>query len=391
MSKKNLSPRIALVYDRVNTPYGGAENVLLALHQTFPDAPLFTAVYDAHRAQWARVFRVIPSFVQKIPFAQKFHRLFVGLMPLAFESFELDEYDVIISITSAEAKGVLTKPHQLHLCYLLTPTRYLWSHTEEYAKHWLTGGIRQIIFRYLQWWDQAAAARPDLIIPISHLVAARCQQYYQRETLPVIYPPVETGRFEKERVATHLPFTPPKEFDLIVARLVPYKRIDLAIEACARLGRNLVIIGEGPDLFRLQNLAKKALSQAKKGGEILFHPSVQPQQCSAYYLQCRSFLAPAEEDFGITALEAQAAGKPVVIYQKSGAAELIEDGITGVYFAEHSVESLQKALQKCDAIQWQKDRIQRQVSAYDTAQFQRRFVREIAGQWEIWQKGKGNS
>src|SRR5258708_2622600 len=172
---KSTSPKVALVYDRVNTHYGGAENVLLALHQIYPSAPLYTSVYNPQTATWAKVFDVRTSFLQKFPFAKKFHRLYVALMPLAFESFDLSEFDIVISISSAEAKGVLTKPNQLHVCYLLTPTRYLWSHAEEYQKDWLTGPIRALIFNYLRWWDQSAALRPDIFIPISQLVAERCR------------------------------------------------------------------------------------------------------------------------------------------------------------------------------------------------------------------------
>ena len=149
MNNQLTKPKVALVYDRVNTPFGGAENVLLALHQIYPEAPLYTSVYDPKTAPWAKVFSVRPSFLQKIPFAKRFHRLFAVLMPLAFESFDLVEFDIVISITSAEAKGVLTKPNQLHICYLLTPTRYLWSHAKEYEQHRLTGWLRKLVFSYL--------------------------------------------------------------------------------------------------------------------------------------------------------------------------------------------------------------------------------------------------
>ena len=191
-----MSPRIALVYDRVNTPYGGAEKVLLALHQAFPQAPLFTSVFHP-RAVWAKIFKIKTSFLQKVPFANQLHRFFVPLMPLAFESLDLSMYDIIISVTSAEAKGIITRPNQLHVCYMLTPTRYLYSHRAHYEQtHWpfkipLLNFFSRKLFDYLTWWDQVAAQRPDVIIPISGLVKKRIEKYYQRAVSDVIYPPVD--------------------------------------------------------------------------------------------------------------------------------------------------------------------------------------------------------
>ena len=255
-------PKVALVYDRVNTRYGGAEQVLVQLHTIFPEAPLFTSVFDPKKAKWSADFTVFPSFIQRIPILKNFHRAAVFLMPLAFERANLKSFDIIISVTSAEAKGVLTSPDQLHVCYLLTPTRYLWSHQDEYEKDVLTGWLRKLIFRYLKWWDEAAAFRPDVIIPISKLVQERTEQYYHRKTLPVIYPPVSFTNLteessevsEKESAddpsSSEVEF--PHDYYLIVARLVSYKRLDIAIKACQKLNRKLIIIGEGPDKKRLQ-------------------------------------------------------------------------------------------------------------------------------------------
>jgi glycosyltransferase involved in cell wall biosynthesis len=368
------SPKVALVYDRVNTPFGGAENVLLAVHEVFPTAPLYTSVYDSQKAQWAKSFRVIPSFLQKIPFAARFHRLLVGLMPFAFESLDLSAFDIVISITSAEAKGVLTSPHQLHICYLLTPTRYLWSHQEEYESDWLTGWLRKDIFAYLRWWDKAASLRPDVLIPISELVAQRCRQFYQREPEKVIYPPVQP-----HRVTTYaLPASTPSDFYLIVARLVPYKRIDLAIQACQKMGRNLVVIGNGPDLDRLQSLAELPNTTA----EVQFLQAVQHDQVGAYYSHCRAFLAPAEEDFGITVLEAQLAGKPVVVFAKSGGAETVKEGETGIHFTEPSVAGLVEAMHFLESRQWDAPLITQNAQKYVQAHFQKQFLDTIK---ELWQ------
>jgi glycosyltransferase involved in cell wall biosynthesis len=380
MSALSSQLKVAFVYDRVNTPYGGAENVLVALHHIFPDAPLFTSVYDPNRAQWAKGFRVIPSFLQRLPFAKHHHRWFAWAMPLAFESFDLSEFDIVISITSAEAKGILTKPHQLHICYLLTPTRYLWSHAEEYEKSWLTGWLRKIVFKYLKWWDEAACWRPDVLIPISELVAERSLTFYQRQTEAVIYPPVEKPSLTKQELQQiKKPLGVPEEYYLIVSRLVPYKRIDMAIKACQTLKKNLVIIGEGPDYVRLVMLAGMRGNATAK---ILFLQAVHPKDVIAYYTHCTAFLMPAEEDFGITALEAQSFGKPVFIYHKSGAAEIVKDGVTGMHFFEQSTRAIVEAIYWGDRVEWKSETIKKHVVQYDTEHFQERFRDAVYKLWE---------
>src|SRR5579859_1354621 len=373
-------PKIAIVYDRVNTPFGGAENVLLALHEIFPDAPLHTSVYDPERASWAKVFQIKTSFLQRLPFAKKLHRIFVPLMPLAFESFDFSGFDVVISVTSAEAKGILTKPNQLHICYLLTPTRYLWSHAEEYEQHWLTGWLRKKIFAYLRWWDEAAAERPDMYIPISRLVAQRCQMFYHRKTEAVIYPSV--GIISKKLS----PSTTSGNYYLIVSRLVPYKRIDLAIQVCQNLGRDLIIIGEGPDLHRLKKLAKSESTTAK----IQFLQAVQPAEVVGYYQDCRAFLALAEEDFGMTALEAMSFGKPVIIYSPSGSAELVKEGIGGIHFFSQTPVGLSEAMHIFESRHWDAKKIQHHVSDQTRARFQEEFKRKILDSWTQFRKEGGH-
>lgn len=372
-------PRIALVYDRVNTRFGGAENVLKSLLQLYPTAPLFTSVYDHEAADWAHAARVQTSFLQSLPFAKQHHRQLVMLMPLAFESLRFDEYDVIISITSAEAKGILTKPDQLHICYLLTPTRYLWSHTSEYSQ-----GILKLItapfFRYLRWWDVPAAKRPDVFIPISQRVAERCTEYYRRPTEQVIYPPVSLDQFsDVEHYSTALTAQgiQSNDYYLVVSRLVGYKRIDLAIEACQRLGRNLVIVGSGPEAERLQTLARNSSSQAK----VIFKTSVQSTQLGAYYKNCRAFLAPGEEDFGIAALESHLFGKPALLHHRSGAAEISPHHISSVHCPAATVDAVVQGITELEARNWESGRIQVQVAKYGTAEFEKKFAQQINSLW----------
>ncbi len=227
--------KTALVYDRANTAYGGAEQVLIALKQIFPDADLFTSVYDPAAAEWTKNFSVKPSFLQSFPGAKKHHRAYLPLMPLAFEQLDLSDYKLVVSVTSAEGKGIISKPDQFHLCYLLTPPRYLYSHREQYlhSRPVLNlPGIRFFsnkILDYLTWWDQAAIYRPDAIIPISNLVRLRTAKYYQLEIEDPVYPPSDVSLQPENKMPFDLlkkHLNGPDELVLTVSRLVAYKRID---------------------------------------------------------------------------------------------------------------------------------------------------------------------
>lgn len=318
--------KIALVYDRVNK-WGGAERVLLALHEIWPDAPLFTAVFDADRAKWANVFTVKPSFMQYIPFAPRYHEWFAWLTPMAFESFSFDAFDIVISVTSAEAKYVITKPHTLHICYCLTPTRYLWSGHEGYAK---SSRILKKLTPWLRRWDIVGSSRPDYYIAISERVQARIKKYYKRNVEAVIYPPVS---LEENIQGQAL-----KNYFLVVSRLVNYKRIDLIIEAFNELRLPLVIIGTGYEEKLLRHLASDTIH--------FISSHLTDEQLAAYYGRCRAFLSAADEDFGISMAEAQAAGKPVIAYAQSGASEIVRDGETGVLFSEQSKQSIVASVRK---------------------------------------------
>ena len=380
-----MKPKVALVYDRVNTVYGGAEKVLLALHRAFPDAPLYTSVYHP-RAKWANVFKIKTSFLQKIPFANRFHQFFVPLMPLAFESFDLSEYDIIISITSAEAKGVITKPDQLHLCYLLTPTRYLYSHRAHYEQtHWpfkipLLRFFSQKIFDYLTWWDRVAAQRPDIIIPISNLVKDRAQEYYQRQVAETIYPPFDPQELTPpSTIKNYFPYYLPQEFYLVISRLVPYKRIDLAIHACQRLNKNLVIIGEGPAAAQLKKIANS---------NTYFLGNVTTIQRQAIISQAEAILMPGVEDFGITAIEAIMSDKPIILHQISGAAELIKDGIGVVLLKKLSINELMTAIKKTTHLELKNSSLKIKLAKYAINDFTRRFQTTV---FKFYEQQKGRS
>jgi glycosyltransferase involved in cell wall biosynthesis len=361
--------KIAFVYDWLTTQYGGAEQVLLALHEFFPDAPLFTSVYDPRQATWAQEFQVKTSWLQKIPGLKNNHRLLGLFLPLAFEGLDLSDFDVVISITSFAAKGIITKTDQLHVCYLLTPPRYLYSHQHEYLGKWEKIPILNQIVRwslnYLRWWDLAAASRPDVIIPISNLVANRVKKYYGRECSPVIYPPVTLPQpsSQLESRISNL-----DNYYLIISRLVSYKKINLAIQACNQLGRNLIIVGDGPEKKSLEKLASK---------KIKLLGSVPNSQLQNLYNGCVALIMPGEEDFGITGLEALAYGKPVVVYHQSGVAEIIKNRQHGVHLIAQSVNSLIKAIEQLEATKFIKADLMKQAEKFSTYHFQYQFKQFI--------------
>jgi glycosyltransferase involved in cell wall biosynthesis len=367
--------KTALVYDRVNTPYGGAEQVLLSLKKLFPDAPLYTSVYQPQKAKWAQSFTVIPSFLSKIPFFKNSHRWLLPLMPLAFESLDLSEYQLIISVTSAEAKGVLTKPNQLHLCYLLTPPRYLYDFRDEYInsapilkKPGINSAVKKII-KYLTWWDQAAIYRPDLIIPLSKLVKSRVKKIYKLETSNPIYPPsnvIASNTNEQRFKQLNLP----KKYLLLVSRLVPYKRVDLAIKACLNLQRNLVIVGEGTEEKRLKKIAGN-------NQNITFLPSQPQSVVNSLMKHAQLFLAPGIDDFGLSPLHANQMGTPALINKRSGVAEVFDANIQGVVINELSVQVVEQGIGQALSAQYNSAKIKSCASQLTTNKFLTEFAQII--------------
>lgn len=362
--------KIALVYDRVNK-FGGAERVLQALHELYPQAPLFTSVYNPSEATWAKEWDVRPSFVNTIPLAKQHHEFFFWLMPYAFESFDFSAFDLVISITSAEAKGIITKPHQLHINYLLTPTRYLWSHAHEYAGSGWRKVLLSPLLSPLRQWDYVAAQRADAVLAISETVAQRAKKYYRRMA-NVLYPPVETQRF-LPNPTRNLPVHP-KPFYLVVSRLVPYKRVDLVVEAFRQMPeKEVVIIGTGSQLAKLNSKATP---------NVHFLDFVSDDALPRYYQQALALIFPQEEDFGITALEAQAAGTPVIAFKQGAALETVIEGETGVFFSEQSSEALQHAVKEFEAKTWYSKKISAHARRFDTGRFKQIFSRTVEEAWQ---------
>ncbi len=330
--------KVALVYDRVNK-WGGAERVLLALHKIFPDAPLYTSVYHPKKAEWARVFDVRPSFLQKFPLAKSHHELYAALMPLAFESFNFDEFDLVISVTSEAAKGIITKPEALHICYCLTPTRYLWSGYEDYFRNQILKFISNPVVSYLRIWDKTSSQRPDKFIAISNEVQKRIKEYYDRDS-EIIYPPLSLSSTDyslqpDKKAVVGSPS--PESYFLIVSRLVPYKKIDLAVKVFNKLNLQLKIAGRGSEESKLKAIANE---------NIEFLGYLTDEELVKYYKECRALIFPGKEDFGLTILEAQSFGKPVIAFRGGGALETIVENKTGIFFDLLNQKSLEDALRK---------------------------------------------
>ncbi len=329
MKKKN--PKVALVYDRINK-WGGAERILLLLHGMFPQAPVYTSVYDPISAPWAKELKIKTSFLEKIPFARRHHEFFALFMPFAFEQFDFSKFDYVISLTSEGAKGIVTNSRTKHICICLTPTRYLWSGYSLYFQNRLFRVLTKPLVWYLKRWDQAAASRPDVMIAISQTVRNRIKTYYKRDS-EIAYPPLflEKGKGERGKGK--------KGYFLVVSRLsqfTPHKRVDLAIHAANRLKIPLKIIGEG-DTTYFKNIA---------GDTVEVIGRVDDKALSGYYQNSRALIFPGVEDFGLVMVEAQSYGKPVIAFRDGGATEIIIEGKTGEFFEKPTVSSLVNALKK---------------------------------------------
>lgn len=367
--------KVALVYDRVNK-VGGAERVLQALHEVWPEAPLYTAVYNPKTAPWARDFEVRPSFLQGLPFARSRHEWLAWVTGQAFERFDFSGFDVVISVTSAEAKFVVTPPKTLHICYCLTPTRYLWSGKSLYEQDGIRGWGLQMFGPLLRARDFEAAQRPDLMVAISKTAQKRIAKYYRRES-EVIYPPVDTDQFGQHPVLTDSATPGVDSYYLVVSRLVAYKKVDVAIEAFNRLGKPLIIVGTGEEEKRLKRLAKANVS---------FVSQLTDEELVRYYRGCRAVVFPGEEDFGLVSLEAQAAGKPVVAFGKGGVTETVQAGKTGEFFAELSPQALATAVKKVASKTYKSEDCRRQAAQFSQERFKTVFRQFVEEQWQQYQK-----
>ena len=332
--------KIAIVYDWIDK-WGGVERVLLTLHEMFPKAIFYTSYFDGKNASWARNLKIETSFIQKLPKIIRGRRIVsLPFYPYVFESLNLNEYDLVISITSSFAKSVITKPDTFHLCYLLTPIRFLWSHENDYFPSSTKKKIVNPYLNYLKKWDKIVSQRPDQIISISKTVADRCKKYYGRES-EVIYPPFDKEYWDK---INSKPQLKTQNYYLVVSRLERYKKVDLVIKTFNQLQNlNLIIVGKGTEENKLKQMA---------GKNIQFVKDLSDEELSCLYSQAQALIMPQEEDFGYVALEAQFFGCPVIAYNKGGATETVIDGETGLFFNKQSVDSLTDALERFDKISY---------------------------------------
>jgi glycosyltransferase involved in cell wall biosynthesis len=355
--------KIALVHDYLNQ-MGGAERVLLALHALYPDAPIYTSLYEPARVDPAfQQMDIRPSFLQHLPFARRHHQPLLLLYPFAFERLDLREYDLVISSSSAFAKGVITRADALHICYCHTPMRWVWAY-QDYVQRERFGSLVRLLLPFaitpLRLWDEMSAMRVDYFIANSPTVAQRIAKYYRRSAV-IIPPPVATSSYALSSAQD--------DYFLIVSRLIPYKRLDLAIEAFNHLGLPLKIIGEGRDRRRLERLA---------GPTIEFLGRLPDEQVRLMLARCQALIHPGEEDFGLAPLEAQASGRPVIAYAGGGALTSILDGVTGVFFRERSAWSLTEVVRSFRPANFDPQAIRRHAEEFDLDRFQRRIRQFIA-------------
>jgi glycosyltransferase involved in cell wall biosynthesis len=351
--------RVALVHDYLNQ-MGGAEQVVEVFHALFPQAPLYVSVYD--RAAMPDSFRAMDirtSFMQRISARRSISYKLLPLFPLAFERFDLRAYDLVLSSTTTFAKGVLTRPGTCHVCYCNTPFRYLWMY-QEYLEHERVGRPLEAALSTLavplRVWDYAAAQRVDYFLAGSANAARRIRKFYRREAT-VLHSPVDAAAMPLGRG--------PGDYYLVAGRHQTYKRLDLAIAACNRLRRRLVVTGSGSETARLKALA---------GPTVEFTGHVDRKALQALFAGCRALLWPGEEDYGIAPVEAQAAGRPVLALGRGGALETVRDGETGVFFYEQSVEALVAAIERAERTAFDPVAIRAHALQFDTAVFKEKLV-----------------
>lgn len=357
--------KIAIVHDYLNQ-MGGAENVLLVLHDLFPQAPIFTTIYEPALVDPAfRRMDIRTTFMQRLPFVHRHHQAFLPVFPFAIESIDLRGYSVVLSMSSAWSKNVITRPEQCHVNYCLTPMRFAWTFEEYVARERLAEWQKPLLLPLvmgLRAWDVAGASRVDHFAGISATVNRRIRKYYRRDSA-LIHPPVETRALAAGAVDAG-----DDGYFLVVSRLIGYKRIDLAIEACNRLKAPLKILGDGRDRARLQAMA---------GPNVEFLGWVDEETKRRHLRRCRAFIFPAEEDFGIAPVEAIASGRPVVAYAAGGALDVVEDGRTGLLFAKQTPEALAQQLEAVGEQHWDGRALAAHASRFDTETFKSKLLRFV--------------
>lgn len=361
--------RVALVHDYLNQ-LGGAERVFREIASLFPDAPIYTLFADPRVTRQLLPGRtIITSPLQRFPGIMRHHHYALWLMPSLIERFEFSEFDLVISSSSSFAKGIITSPHVRHLSYCATPLRYVWDDyhgdRREFPLIPLARPLVPYVTHYLRMWDFSASARPDGFMTNSRYSAARLKKYYGREAT-VVYPPIDTGRFH---ALSPDPVLRAAHYFLMVGRLTPYKRFDLAVKTFNDLGLPLWIVGDGPQ--------KKALMK-EAGPHIRFLGRVSEARLEALYASAEAFLFPQEEHFGLVAVEAMAAGTPVIGYRGGGALEIIAEGRSGAFFDVPTPESLARAVTDFRRSDFDSVSVRKESDRFDSSVFRGEFLKVVS-------------
>jgi glycosyltransferase involved in cell wall biosynthesis len=354
--------KIALVHDYL-VQYGGAERVLECFAEIWPYAPIYTLIYDEKKTHGRfKGKRIYTSFLQNFPYSRKNHRVFPALMPPAIEQFDLSQYDIVLSDSSSYAKGAITPPETLHICYCHTPMRYAWDDCQKYIQEFgFPGYVKKIIpfiMNYIRVWDRVSADRVDEYIANSRFVAKRIKKYYKKDST-VINPPIDTKKFHIGKSG---------DYFLMVGRLMTYKRFDIAVEAFNRLGWPLKIIGRGLEYKKLKKMAKP---------NIEFMGRLTDEELFETYANAKAFVFPQEEDFGLVAIEAMASGKPIVAFRGGDIIEHARDGKEAVYFNEQTSQSLIGALEKFHPDDFDSQAIREKALPFDREIFKDKMKKYI--------------
>lgn len=352
----------AIIHDWLTSFVGGSENCLQAIHELFP-SPIFSLIKNEKnlKGSYFENLEIISSFIEKLPFAKNKYRNYLPLFPIAIEQFDLKSFDLIISSSHCVAKGVLTHPHQLHICYCHTPMRYAWDLMHEYLNDsnlakGFKGYLTKLILHYLRGWDVSSSTRVDHFVANSHFVKRRIEKFYGKKAT-VIYPPVDVQGYELHETK--------EDYYVAAGRFVPYKKIDLIVEAFSEMpDKKLIVIGDGQDKAKIQGKAKKNI-------EFLGYL---PNEKMKHYLQrAKGFVFASLEDFGILPVEAMASGTPVIAFGKGGARETIVDNETGLFFDEQTSFSIKEAIHRFETLSWNPKTCRSQAEKFSKQEFHRQF------------------
>jgi glycosyltransferase involved in cell wall biosynthesis len=342
------------------TQLGGAEKVAEELYNMLPEADLFATVALKNRMPPSlQVVPIYTSWMQKLPKMSEYYRLYFPLYPLAVSSMDLSAYDLVISSSSGYVKGVRANPDAIHVCYCHTPMRWVWSFDSYSSRESFGTGIRTVLpalIRGLRSWDEGAARQPDHFVANSKTVAARIQRAYGRSA-EVIVPPIDIKRFRLSKEQD--------DYYVVLSRLVPYKRIDLAVSACTLLGRNLIVIGSGSAMQSLE---------AQAGPTVKFVGRASDADVEYYASRCRALIFPGEEDFGMAPLEVAAAGRPTIAYRAGGAIDTVIENVTGVFFDKQTTENLAEGIERFERLEWSSSSLRKHAEGFSTEVFRERFA-----------------